>query len=211
MEPTARSYDRGPSTGDKPLLNLHAVIPSSRVNGPGARLVVFFQGCLRNCPGCFNPETHAFRERLVCTVEEVFSKRPGEGIEGITVSGGEPFMQSEGLMALLKAARERALTTVVYTGFTYGEILEDARLNGCLGLIDVLVDGPFEREKKETTLLARGSTNQVFHFLSGVYSIEDMYLPGRAEVSIGRDGVVTGTGFSTLSFALDSLISEGAD
>ncbi|MEK7679648.1 MAG: 4Fe-4S cluster-binding domain-containing protein, partial [Deltaproteobacteria bacterium] len=54
------------------LLNLHAVIKSSRVNGPGRRLVVFFQGCVRRCDGCFNPETHPLKPRLIMTADELF-------------------------------------------------------------------------------------------------------------------------------------------
>lgn len=190
------------------LLNLHAVIPSSRVNGPGTRLVVFFQGCLRDCPGCFNPETHPFAERLVYSPDEVFSRHLRDGVEGITVSGGEPFMQPRGLKLLLRGARERGLTTVVYTGFYLPEILEDEVRRSCLEEIDVLVDGPFERDKRETALIARGSTNQTFHFLTNAYSLADFRLQGRIEVSIGKDGSVTGTGFGMLPFPVEGLISS---
>lgn len=183
---------------ERHLINIHAIIPSSRVNGPGSRMVVFFQGCARGCGGCFNPETHSFEEKELVGVERIFETAPS-GLEGITVSGGEPFMQPDGLLLLLKRARSRALTTVVYTGFTIEELRAGERLfREALDQIDVLVDGPFVVEMKEATLLARGSTNQRFHFLTRRYRIEDFLMPGKAEVIIGRDGAVTGTGFSQI-------------
>ena len=42
---------------------IHAIEPRSRANGPGARFVVWLQGCTLGCPGCFNPATHARRRR----------------------------------------------------------------------------------------------------------------------------------------------------
>ncbi|HAO94312.1 MAG: hypothetical protein A2X93_05250 [Deltaproteobacteria bacterium GWC2_56_8] len=177
-------------------LNIHAVIPSSRVNGPGARLVVFFQGCGRACPGCFNPETHSFGEREALLVDEIFKRLPKGQAEGITVSGGEPFAQKEGLSLLLKGARERALSTVVYTGFTIEELNKDEAAREALIYIDVLVDGPFIEQEKETTLLARGSSNQRLHFLTNRYTEEDFIMEGKVEVIIKADGAVVETGFS---------------
>lgn len=183
------------------VLNLHAVLPVSGVNGPGKRMVVFFQGCLRNCPGCFNQESHRFEERILVKVPELLDENITPGIEGITVSGGEPFMQPDGLARLLRAASlEYGLSTIVYTGFAIEEIREDPDKAGCLAYIDVLVDGPYDRSVPETTLLARGSRNQRLHFLTSRYSMKDMTLPGKAEIVIDRDGTVRGTGFSMISF-----------
>ncbi|MBI5827421.1 MAG: radical SAM protein [Deltaproteobacteria bacterium] len=182
------------------LINIHAVIPCSRVNGPGRRMVVFFQGCNRSCPGCFNAGTHSFEPRHLYGAGEVFERFFDPSVEGITVSGGEPFAQAEGLLNLLNAAVERGLTTVVYTGFMMEELAEDPAARAALGLIDVLVDGPFEADKTEPTLLARGSSNQRFHFLTRRYGISDFHMPGKLEVVIGKDGDVIETGFSRLTF-----------
>lgn len=180
-------------------VNIHAVIRSSAVNGPGDRLVVFFQGCSRGCAGCFNPLTHPFEERDLHTAGELLERFLTPGIEGITVSGGEPFMQPEGLFELLELSRSRGLSVVVYTGFTIEEIKGDPARAACLPLIDVLIDGAYIEGEKETTLLARGSVNQRVHLLSGRYGLEDMYMPGRVEISIGPDGAVTETGFSMVT------------
>lgn len=181
------------------LINIHAVIPCSRVNGPGRRMVVFFQGCRRSCPGCFNAPTHSFEPRLLYGAEETFERFFDPSVEGITVSGGEPFEQAGGLLRLLKAAVERGLTTVVYTGFMMEELAGDPAYKAALGLIDVLVDGPFEADKTEPTLLARGSSNQRFHFLTDRYGITDFHMPGKLEVVIGKDGDIIETGFSRLT------------
>ncbi len=179
-------------------LNIHAVLERSRVNGPGTRLVVFFQGCSRACEGCFNPETHSFEERERVTPEALLGKYLSKGLEGLTVSGGEPFMQPSGLRRLLGLAVASDLTTLVYTGFTIEEILKDPAKAGCLEYIDVLVDGPFDLRLAEPTLLARGSSNQRIHLLTARYSMEDLYMPAKAEVIIGADGQVRKTGFSSL-------------
>ncbi|MDO8427476.1 MAG: 4Fe-4S single cluster domain-containing protein [Deltaproteobacteria bacterium] len=183
------------------LLNIHAILPYSRVNGPGLREVVFFQGCASKCPGCFNPETHSFEKRELYTVKEILEKRAGL-VEGITISGGEPFMQKEGLFELLKAAKDLCLTTVVYTGFIFEELKEDRLCARILEFTDVLIDGAYEETKKEKTLLARGSENQRLFFLTKRYSEADFHMPGKVEVIIGKDGSVTETGFSRVIFGV---------
>ena len=181
---------------------MHAVIPCSKINGPGKRLVVFFQGCDRNCAGCFNPATHSLETAALYSTDGVFERHLTPGIEGLTISGGEPFLQAKGLAGLLKIAKERFnLTTIVYTGFTLEELQKKTPSAEALKYTDVLIDGPFVESKKETTLLARGSSNQTFHFLSDAYTIEDFYMPGKIEISIGRDGVIVETGFGVLRTA----------
>ncbi|MBI2400609.1 MAG: 4Fe-4S cluster-binding domain-containing protein [Deltaproteobacteria bacterium] len=179
-------------------LNIHAVLPRSRVNGPGTRLVIFFQGCASHCEGCFNLDTHSFEERELVTPEALLGKHLSTGIEGITVSGGEPFLQPAGLLRLLELAAASRLSTLVYTGYTIDEVLDDQEKARCLEYIDVLVDGPFDMKKLEPTLLARGSSNQKIHFLTSRYSLEDLYMPGKVEVIIGPDGDIRKTGFSSL-------------
>jgi len=67
-----------------------------------------------------------------------------------------------------------------------------------LALIDVLIDGPFDIEKAEKTLLARGSSNQRFLSLTGRYTEADFYMPGKVELMIDKNGLVTGTGFGSI-------------
>ncbi len=185
---------------DDVFINIHSIIPSSGVNGPGSRMVVFFQGCSRNCPDCFNPDTHPFKDARLYLPEEIFKEHLQKDIEGITVSGGEPFHQAAGLFYLLKTAKEvYGLTTVVYTGFEYDKLTAVPQCRPCIEYIDVLIDGRFEKSKKEPTLLARGSTNQRFYFLTNRYKEGDFYMTAKAEIIIGRDGTITETGFSRVN------------
>lgn len=181
------------------LINIHSIIPLSKVNGPGNRMVIFFQGCDKNCPGCFNSETHSFETVNLYSPADIFEKYPPKNIEGITISGGEPFLQPDGLLELLKTAKENHnLSTVVYTGFAYKELKQKPECILCLKFIDVLIDGRYVESKKETTLMARGSTNQKFYFFDNRYKKADFYMPGKIEVIIGKDGVITNTGFGKI-------------
>ena len=194
-----------PDNNDKNLIDLHAVIPASRVNGPGLRMVVFFQGCAAKCLGCFNPDTHPFEPVRRVGAEELFDENLRDKVEGITVSGGEPFMQSGPLYALLSAAKGRSLSTVVYTGFTYAFIASVPEAAKSLALIDVLIDGPYVESRPEDTLLARGSKNQSIHLLTPRYSMDSLYLPATAEVIISADGTVRSSGFSSTLFSSERL------
>ena len=80
---------------------VHSMLRRSAVNGPGERAVIWLQGCDLGCRGCWNPYSHAFDRGRDRPVEEV-----GEwilscaGIEGVTVSGGEPFQQARAQPAM---------------------------------------------------------------------------------------------------------------
>ncbi|MFH1265139.1 MAG: 4Fe-4S single cluster domain-containing protein, partial [Planctomycetota bacterium] len=81
-------------------IRLHAFEPASRANGPGLRAVVWFQGCTLRCPGCFNPGTHnplsGHESDTATLAAEILAIR--RKIEGVSVSGGEPFQQPEALL-----------------------------------------------------------------------------------------------------------------
>ncbi len=180
------------------VLNIHSVISCSRVNGPGRRLVVFFQGCRRRCPGCFNPQTHPLKIARLLSPQEIFQRYLLEDTEGITVSGGEPFLQPEGLLSLLREAKKHGLSTVVYTGYRYEELCQFKETPQIFEHLDVLVDGEFIEDRKEKSLLARGSTNQRFFFFTDRYRLEDFYMDGRVELIIEPDGTVVTTGFDVI-------------
>ena len=181
-------------------INVHSIIPVSRINGPGKRMVVFFQGCNNKCSGCFNPETHPFIRIAEYSPGTIFSHFYRPGIEGITVSGGDPFYQRRGLLQLLRSARDDyGLSTIVYTGFTY-ELLSASRIcRAIFRYTDVLIDGRFDETKREPTMLARGSTNQRLHILSNRYMEKDFIMPGKVELIVGSEGTIIQTGFSKVA------------
>ncbi len=181
-------------------INVHSIIPVSRINGPGKRMVIFFQGCGNNCSGCFNPETHPFIRIAEYSADTILNRYYRPGIEGITVSGGDPFYQRRGLYHLLKRAKEDyGLSTVVYTGFTIDSLASSVLCRAIFRYTDVLIDGKFDVKKKEPTMLARGSTNQRLHFLSKRYKEEDFIMPGKVELIVRSDGTIIQTGFSKVA------------
>ena len=95
-------------------------ISDSIVDGPGLRLTVFAQGCPHRCPDCHNPETHdpaGGREAELAELIALLDTNPL--LQGLTLSGGDPFLQAAECAALARAARDRGLDVWTYTGWTY--------------------------------------------------------------------------------------------
>ena len=139
-------------------------IKHSSVNGVGVRYVVFFQGCPHNCLGCHNPETHSIDGGYDVDVEEVITRINTTKLrDGVTLSGGDPFVQPKAMKEIADAAHKRGLDVWAYSGWTSEQLMsgvagEDAK--DALQSIDVLVDGPFIQALKSEECIWRGSTNQ---------------------------------------------------
>ncbi len=137
------------------------LLGESVVDGPGIRAVAFLQGCPRHCPGCHNPELLPVEGGDECSAEELADALLSELTpihRGITFSGGDPLLQADMLgdvVFLLKRARPD-LTIWLYTGYLF----EDVRDLPVMNAIDVVVDGPYEQDKRDLTLPFRGSANQ---------------------------------------------------
>lgn len=178
------------------LLNLHALLPLSRSNGPGRRTVIWFQGCTLGCPGCFNPDTHSEDPRLTVEVSDLVSSleaRSGE-MEGITISGGEPLVQSEGLLRLLLGLRSRTdLSLILFSGHRLDEIKKMPLGAPILSCLDVLIDGRYLKRKRLASGL-RGSSNQAIHLLSNRYRLEEIEFTPPGEVQIDAQGRITLSG-----------------
>ena len=172
------------------FLNVNRFIPTTEAEGPGLRSCVWFQGCHIRCKGCFAKELWESEEHLLYTPYDLMSKVPSRA-EGITVLGGEPFEQEEGLSLLLELAWDKGLSTIVFTGYT----LEDMQTKGnktvhsILSHIDVLIDGPYIESLKSFDVPLIGSKNQRFHFLTNRYSMND-FGNNKYEVRISKNGVI---------------------
>ena len=138
----------------------------SIVDGPGLRMVIWTQGCEHHCLGCHNPQTHDLYggfEMDVATIIEQMKKSRLQ--KGVTLSGGEPFLQAEKLLPIVAEAKGIGWDVWSYTGFRFEQLLNEkhpdyeARLK-LLHYIDVLVDGPFIQKLKSHDLVFRGSSNQ---------------------------------------------------
>ena len=101
-------------------------------------------------------------------MEELLEIIKSDEFSNVTFTGGDPLYQAEAFTELARRIKEETSKTIwCYTGFTYEEILADGRLSQILPYIDVLVDGPFILEKRDTELLFRGSSNQRIIHLHG--------------------------------------------
>lgn len=146
-------------------MRIAGIVSDSIVDGPGIRYTIFAQGCPRDCPGCHNPQTHdpqgGYEIDVAKLVDEI---RANPLLDGVTFSGGEPLMQAAPLTQVARVAKELGLNVVVYSGYSWEEICaaNNANWNELLEFVDVLVDGPYESERRDWNLRFAGSTNQRF-------------------------------------------------
>ncbi|NMA75067.1 MAG: radical SAM protein [Bacteroidales bacterium] len=137
----------------------------SLVDGPGLRFTVFAQGCPHRCPGCHNPETHLPLGGSLISVMDLFKIYSQAKLQdGITLSGGEPFVQAEAMAALAHLVHQKGDSVVCYSGYTYEQLQKKAEVNptvkSLLGEVDLLIDGPFLLKERSLILPYRGSKNQ---------------------------------------------------
>lgn len=146
---------------------------STEVLGPGKRYALWLQGCKKRCKGCVFPEGQPLDsggEWLA--VEKIFQEiQAAKNLTGITISGGEPFLQVAALAKLIKLLRQNSnLDVMIYSGYTIDELKarHDAPTDFLLSNIDILIDGEYI-EELNTNSIYRGSDNQNIHFLSKKY------------------------------------------
>lgn len=207
-------------------LRIYGFLPLSHSNGPGCRSVVWVQGCSLGCPGCFNPESHAFREGQSIVIEELLSQITAQqsGIEGVTISGGEPLQQGTAVTALLRELKTQTdLSVLLFTGFTWGELhrmdegdphrvrntrypapgeersLPPANGKPACQPPEFLryVDVLLAGRFQRNLRVARGllgSANKEIHFLTNRYGPEDLEPVPEAELVLAASGEVMSSG-----------------
>lgn len=144
-------------------ISLSGVTGDSIVDGPGLRLTIFTQGCLHHCPGCHNPQTHDPEGGSWADTGDILAAAAENPLlDGITLSGGDPFLQPVPCLALAEGAHKIGLNVWTYTGYTWEALLEenDAEKLALLKETDVLVDGPFLLAERSLELRFCGSRNQ---------------------------------------------------
>ncbi len=191
---------------------IHGFVSHSRVNGPGVRAVVYFQGCNLGCASCWNPATHAFTglsHEAQDVAEQVADAHRTQFIEGVTFSGGEPMQQALdllGLIRLLKRARPE-ISIGMYSGYTQREldggrfwtgygIAQEARRRVWADIkqnLDFAGLGRFVASRP-SRLPLRTSANQALRLFSDRYR-EEHFKPLEFEVHIEAQGFVQITGF----------------
>ncbi len=144
-------------------MRIAGTVSDSIVDGPGLRFAVFTQGCFHHCPGCHNPETHDPNGGREVSLEELAEQMKRNPIlDGLTLSGGEPFLQPAECAKLAAIAHRAGLDVWTYTGYLYEDLIAAGTpyWDALLQESDVLVDGPFTEAKKSYGIRFRGSSNQ---------------------------------------------------
>jgi anaerobic ribonucleoside-triphosphate reductase activating protein len=186
-------------------LRIFQYIPTTRAEGPGLRACIQVQGCPIRCQGCAVPQTWPSAGGLLIETSNIIRLILAEQphIEGVTFLGGEPFAQAAALAEIGQTVRTHGLSVVTFTGYLRESIEKADRndFNELLEVTDLLIDGPFLREKIDFSRPWVGSTNQRFHFLTDRYlmlaaMLESM--PNKIEVRLKPDGRILINGLAPI-------------
>lgn len=135
------------------------IIDGTSVDGPGLRTSIYFAGCDHRCPGCHNPSTWDFNAGYDMTIDQLIGRIVDNDFN-VTFSGGDPLYQLKPLTELARRIKSVGKTIWCYTGFIYEDLLVNEKYAELLSMIDVLVDGPYIQDLRDTDLRFRGSSNQ---------------------------------------------------
>jgi len=174
-------------------IRVHALIPVTEVNGPGKRFGIWVQGCTKACPDCYNPEAQDPLGGYEMTIEELFDQiLSTDGIEGVSISGGEPLEQASAISELISRIKNNSdLSVLIFTALSLEQIKEHNDINR---LSDYLV--------------LNHRHNQEFHLDSEISTViaSDQF-PQDIEIHIHEDGDIEVTGFPT-DDEKEALISD---
>jgi anaerobic ribonucleoside-triphosphate reductase activating protein len=174
------------------MIDVYKILEQTQVEGPGIRFCIWTQGCKKHCKGCWAKDTWEFGKGKKYSVEQLFKMiETQKEISGVTFLGGEPFEQAQGLSKLAKLIKNKGLSVVCFTGYTLDElkVMNNKYVNEFLNNIDLLIDGGFEKDKFDLTRAWVGSSNQKYHFLTDIYSPDEIaQYSNKVEARISKDG-----------------------
>lgn len=176
------------------MINIHRIITSTKVEGPGIRTCIYLQGCSHHCEGCFAMDTWSVEPKLLMSCDELMSRVLDDTeAEGVTILGGEPLDQFDEVLELCKKVKATRKTVILFTGYTLDEIKNEKNYEAILEYIDVLIDGPYLKEQRDFSRPMVGSKNQNFIFLTDEYSMTD-FGHNKLEIRISPSGLITVNG-----------------
>ena len=183
-----------------PQLNIMGYVNRSEVNGPGCRAVLWMQGCKRECPDCFNPSSWSLSTNQLVSVEEIVERIVSEPAnQGVTFSGGEPFLQATALAALAKQVKYAGLSVMSFTGYTLSELRSPdapAGASDLLDQLDILIDGPYVANLAiHSPDSPVSSLNQRLHIFNPAFADKIDWASDQIEIHILKDGTRVVTGF----------------
>ena len=144
-------------------LRIAGITKESFVDGPGIRYVIFTQGCKHECEGCHNPDTHKMDGGYSTDVDELIQDIiNSKHIDGVTISGGEPFLQAKECLYIIESLKKHGIHIICYTGYTFEQLTAAKNIvfDNILKNIDMLIDGKYVEGLRDLSLAYRGSKNQ---------------------------------------------------
>ncbi|MGD1852633.1 MAG: 4Fe-4S single cluster domain-containing protein [Leptolyngbyaceae cyanobacterium] len=181
-------------------LNIMGYVNRSEVNGPGRRAVVWVQGCLRQCPGCFNPDSWSVEPNQIVSIDELVKRILDEPEnEGVTFSGGEPFLQASTLAEVAKRVKVHGLNVMSFSGFTLADLSKESAPAGSQALLeqlDILIDGPYvESLAIHQPTSPVSSRNQQVRVFNSALADQITWASDQIEVHVFKDGSRLITGY----------------
>jgi anaerobic ribonucleoside-triphosphate reductase activating protein len=181
-------------------LNIMGYVDASSVNGPGSRAVIWVQGCLRECPGCFNPDSWDFEINQLISIDKLAEKILADSRnQGVTFSGGEPFWQAPAIAQLARKLKAAGLNIMSFSGFTLEQLQSDyapAGAKDLLAQLDILIDGAYiESLAINAPDSPVSSSNQRVRIFNPALSDQINWASDQIEVHIFKDGSRLVTGY----------------
>ena len=148
------------------IIRVHKIVKKTESEGPGLRIAIWVQGCSIHCRNCYEKDTWDVNGGDSMSIDEIVAL--ANEVEGITVLGGEPSEQAEGVAELLEQFKLQDKNCIVFSGHTLEELMDKGSdaIDDMLKFTDVLIDGGFDEQKKELIRPMVGSSNQRFISLS---------------------------------------------
>lgn len=171
--------------------NIGHIEEGCEIYGPGKRTVVWFQGCTLGCDGCWNRRFQPVEPRQIVEREELFDFIVSSGAP-VTFLGGEPLLQAENLAWLMGRLKGARVHTMLYTGYELFEIEANPLFIEICGMADILIPGRYVKEKRDTGLIWRGSSNQPLIIQAERPEIDES---NQVEIIIDDTGAVTCLGY----------------
>lgn len=167
-------------------MNYSKIVSYDICNGTGWRVSLFVSGCSRNCPGCFNPQTHdpCFGQKFTeKTKQLIFNELDKDKISGLSLLGGDPMYPAnrKEIIEFCKEVKEKYPNKDIWmwTGYLFNELVNEKDCKDIFKYVDVVIDGPFKQELKDPELKWKGSSNQI---VWKIYKQDDSHYLGMSDI-----------------------------
>ncbi|MEV4539464.1 4Fe-4S single cluster domain-containing protein [Asanoa sp. NPDC049518] len=198
----------------EPAVAVARYLGTTTAEGPGVRTAVWVQGCSIRCAGCFNPHLFPAEGGVDWSPKALADRILAEPSTGLTLLGGEPFDQAEALAAVARRVRAGGRSVLAFSGYTHAALRRAAAAGrpgvaDLLAATDLLIAGPFLRDRIDHERPWAGSTNQEFVVLDDRFPDLADWRTGatdRVQIDVDPSGTVAVNGWLDTE-RLDALLA----